>query len=345
MRVLIVKLSSLGDVVHAMPVVQDIRRALPSARIDWVVERGFAPLVRRCEGIGRVIECELRRWRKQPLASETRRAFGAFKSDLQRVRYDAVLDLQGLSKSALLAWLACLAPQGRRYAMANQTEGSGYEAPTRWLANVALTLPAHIHALTRSRELSARALGYALPETMQFGLQAQSLCGKDAISSVADQHGQQGGVVALVHGTSRADKLWPVANWVELARALHAQGLRVALPHGSDEEAQRAAEIAAALPNATVWPRLSLDDLVDRLGACAGVIGVDSGLSHIAVALDLPHVQVYNFDTAWRTGPLAGRGPLRQVSVFATPAPTVPVVWQAWQQVSGAEPARIGGAP
>ena len=130
-NILIVKLSSLGDVVHAMPVVQDIRRALPGAQIDWVVERGFAPLVRRCEGVGRVIECELRRWRKTPLSAETRRAFAAFRADLQRDAYDAVLDLQGLSKSALVAWLARLAPQGKRYAMAYQTEGSGYEVPTR----------------------------------------------------------------------------------------------------------------------------------------------------------------------------------------------------------------------
>lgn len=333
MRVLIVKLSSLGDVVHAMPVVQDIRRAVPGARIDWVVERGFAPLVRRCEGVDRVIACELRRWRKSPLSADTRLAFAAFKADLQREGYDAVLDLQGLSKSALVAWLARLAPQGKRFAMANQTEGSGYEAPTRWVADVAVPLPTHIHALTRSRELCARALAYEVPDSMSFGLQAKVQPSFDAIESIATEPHSAGGTVALVHGTSRADKLWPVANWIELGMALHAQGLSVALPHGNEEEARRASEIAAALPNAVVWPRLGLDELLDRLGACVGVVGVDSGLSHIAVALDLPHVQLYNFDTAWRTGPLAGAGAPRQLSVFATPQPTVQAVWQAWQQV------------
>lgn len=344
MKILIVKLSSLGDVVHAMPAVQDIRRALPQAQIDWVVERGFAPLVRRCEGVGRVIECELRRWRKAPLSAETRRAFAAFKADLRRDAYDAVLDLQGLTKSALVAWLARLTPTGKRVAMANQTEGSGYEAPTRWVADVAVPLPSHIHALTRSRELSARALAYGVPSAMSFGLLArlgtQHVATK-YVACAARTAITGGGLVAFVHGTSRADKLWPVAHWIALGLALHVQGLSVALPHGSDEELQRANEIAAALPNALVWPRLGLDALVDALAGCVGVIGVDSGLSHIAVALDLPHVQLYNFDTAWRTGPLPGSAQPRQISVFGTPAPSLQAVEQAWKQVLGATPPQI----
>ena len=346
MKILIVKLSSLGDVVHAMPAVQDIRHALPQAQIHWVVERGFAPLVRRCQGVGRVIECELRRWRKAPLSGETRRAFAAFKADLQRDPYDAVFDLQGLSKSALVAWLARLTESGKRYAMANQTEGSGYEAPTRWVADVAVSLPNHIHALTRSRELCARALGYALPVPTSFGLLAQVDTQSAATNNAAHAvraASTGGGLVALVHGTSRVDKLWPVARWIELGQTLHAQGLGVALPHGSDEELQRANEIAAALPNARVWPRLSLDALVDALAACVGVIGVDSGLSHIAVALDLPHVQLYNFDTAWRTGPLAGCEHPRQLSVYGAPAPSLQAVQQAWQHVFAVRPQRLEG--
>ena len=96
-KILIVKLSSLGDVVHAMPAVQDLRTAFPRARIDWVVERGFAPLVARCEGVARVIPCDIRAWSKQPFASATRAAWRSFKSDLQHDAYDAVIDLHGLS--------------------------------------------------------------------------------------------------------------------------------------------------------------------------------------------------------------------------------------------------------
>jgi heptosyltransferase-1 len=321
LKILIVKLSSLGDVVHAMPAVQDIRQALPDAQIDWVVERGFAPLVRRCTGVNRVVECELRRWRKAPFSAPTRQAWGVFKAELQREHYDAVIDVQGLSKSALVSWLAVLAPQGKRYGLAHQTEGSSFEAPARWVADVAVSVPLHIHAVARSREVCAQALGYAVPDALTFGLQAA-----DAVSSQK--------LVALVHGTSRADKQWPLASWLALGQRLNDSGYVVALPHGSADEQAFAQQIAAGLAQALVWPRLGLDALTDALASCAGVIGVDSGLSHIAVALNLPHVQLYNFDTAWRTGPNPAQV-RRQISVFAQPAPSVDVVWDAWLAVSG----------
>ena len=331
MKILIVKLSSLGDVVHAMPAVQDIALTYPQAQIDWVVERGFAPLVRRCAGVNRVIACDLRRWRKAPLSTPTRDAWRAFKGELQRERYDAVIDLQGLSKSALVSWLAELAPHGRRYGLAHQTEGSSFEAPARWVADVAITLPPHIHAVARSRELCARALGYAVPSVQCFGLLAPVEKTQTAMQNIAKNACSPNGVVALVHGTSRADKQWPLDAWRALGQRLNDNGYAVTLPHGNDEEQQRAQDIASPLASAALWPRLGLDDLTDALAACAGVVGVDSGLSHIAVALDVPHVQIYNFDTAWRTGPAHGA---RQRSVFASPTPTVDAVWQAWLAVS-----------
>jgi heptosyltransferase-1 len=317
-NILFVKLSSLGDVVHAMPAVQDLRSALPEARIDWVVERAFAPLVQRCEGVQRVIPCELRKWRKAPLARETRAQWRAFRAELRAQPYDAVVDLQGLTKSGLVARLAQLAPGGKRYAMANRTEGSSYEAPTRWFADVAVQLEPHSHAVDRSRALCAAAFSYALSGPPRFGL---------GRAGAARDH-----TVVLVHGTSREDKCWPEEHWIALGQRLLAQGHALALPHGNDAELARSERLAAALgPAAQVWPRLSLDALTERLAGSAGAIGVDSGLSHIAVALDLPHVQVYNFDTAWRTGPL---DPRRQRSVFAAPAPSVGAVWQAWQAVT-----------
>jgi heptosyltransferase-1 len=300
-----------------MPAIQDIRQAFPEAQIDWVVERGFAPLVSRCAGVNRVIACELRRWGKSPLSAATRRAWRSFKAELQGDQYDAVIDLQGLTKSALISWLARLAPQGRRFGLANQTEGSSFEAPARWLADVAIRLPPHIHALARCRELCARTLGYAVPEHLSFGLRANAANPQP--------------VVALVHGTSRADKQWPLASWQALGKLLNEQGYGVVLPHGNDDEQKNACEIADGLASATVWPRLGLDALTDALARCAGVVGVDSGLSHIAVALNLTHVQIYNFDTAWRTGPPTGGG---QCSVFADPTPSLDAVWQAWLAVS-----------
>ncbi len=332
MKILIVKLSSLGDVVHAMPAVQDLRRALPQAQIDWVVEPAFAPLLRRCSGVQRVIECDLRRWRHSPLAAATRSGWRAFRAELQAQAYDRVIDLQGLSKSALVAWLARLAPGGHRVALGNRSDGSSYEAPTRWMADQVVQLPPHIGAVARSRALCAQALGYPLPKILSFGLAARVPLGHAAMENEAGLRlGPK--VVVLAHGSSRADKLWPVAAWQALGQRLLAQGFTLALPHGSDAELQQAQAIAQALSGAQVWPRLGLDALTDAMAQCAGVIGVDSGLSHIAVALDLPHVQIYNFDTAWRTGPAPGP---RQCSVLGRPSPSLDQVWRAWETVGPA---------
>ena len=332
MRVLVVRLSSLGDVVHAMPVVHDIRNAFADALIDWVVEPGFAPLVRRVEGIDTVIECALRRWRKTWWTSAVRCEWHGFKAQLQAHRYDAVVDLQGLTKSALIARFANLTPTGARYGLANRTEGSSHELPARWLVDRAIRIEPHTHALDRSRVLTAKALGYALEGPPRFGLRAVAVA---AVPGEAP-------TLVLVHGTSRYDKLWPEASWIALGRRAIAEGWRIALPHAGAIEFERAQRIASALGGhdreaANVWPAMGLDALVDRMAATQGVVGVDSGLSHIAVALELPHVQVYNWPTAWRTGPQAAHGHRHQVSVEsreqAQPPPSLDAVWGAWTQV------------
>ena len=322
MHILIVKLSSLGDVVHTMPVVHDILAAYPGALIDWVVEPGFAPLLRRVHGVSTVIECALRRWSGAWWTSGVRAEWRAFRTQLRGQRYDAVIDFQGLTKSAVIARVARLSEEGARYGLANRTMGASHEPPARWLVDHAIRIEPRTHALDRARELAARALGYAVSGPPRFGLQA----------AAAPLHGAP--TLVFVHGTSRGDKLWPEASWVALGKRAIAQGWRVALPQAGAAEHERAERIAHALgASAEVWPSMSLDALVDRLGGVQGVIGVDSGVSHIAVALDLPHVQLYNFPTAWRTGPLAAHGHVHQTAVEAVPTPTVEAVWAAWTQV------------
>ena len=327
-RILVIKLSSLGDVVHTMPAVQDMRRALPDAQIDWVVEEAFAPLVARCEGVHRVIPCALRRWRKSFWTTGTRIEWQAFRQNLRLEAYVAVIDLHGLTKSAVVARLARLAAGGKRYAMANATDGSSYEAPTRWLADVALPMERHVHAVQRSRQLCAGVFGYAEGFLEEYGLVAGVNRSLFAINNVANKN------IVLVMSSSRADKLWPTGHWQALAVRLIEAGYALQLVHGNDAEEAACHALAQAV-RCAVLPRLGLDALTDALAACDGCIGVDSGVSHIAVALGLRHVQIYNFDTAWRTGPqgagLDGRP--RQVSVFARPAPTVDAVWQAWLTV------------
>ncbi|MCF8168347.1 MAG: lipopolysaccharide heptosyltransferase I [Rhodoferax sp.] len=336
-KILVVKLSSLGDVVHSMPAVQDMLRALPGARVDWVVERAFAPLVARCVGVGTVIPCDLRTWRKNLWSARTRHEYRVFKTQLQGQSYDAIIDLQGLTKSAWVSWLARTTPRGRRYAMANQTEGSSFEAPTRWVADVAIPLEPHVHAVDRARLLCAQALKYDVPDVQRYGLKP----GPNAASplpsagALANPFVPRKPFVALVHGTSRADKQWSQDAWIALGQRLNHSGFAVALPHGNATEKMTSEAIAAKLDDAWVWPSMGLDVVIDTLARGAGVIGVDSGLSHIAVALSLPHVQIYNFDTAWRTGPpntLAHR--THQCSVTATPQPSVETVWQAWESLN-----------
>ena len=317
MRVLIVKLSSLGDVVHAMPVVHDIREAHPGALIDWVVEPGFAALVRRVDGVHAAIECALRRWRKRWWSADVRTEWRAFRAALTTQRYDAVIDLQGLTKSTLIARIA----NGTSYGLANRTDGASHEWPARWLVDHAIRVEPHIHALDRSRVVAARALGYSPHGAPQFGLHSR-------LASLPQR------TVVFVHGTSRDDKLWPEPSWIRIGRRAIDAGWRIALPHAGDAELARARRLADALgPACEVWPAMDLDALTDKLGATHGVIGVDSGLSHIAVALDLPHVQLYNFPTSWRTGPQAAHGHLHQVSIEAQPTPDVDTVWNAWLQV------------
>jgi heptosyltransferase I len=335
LKILLVKLSSLGDVLHTLPVVNDIKTALPDAQIDWAVEASFAGVVRRCDGVNRVITCELRKWRKALLSTETRQAWGAFIADLQREPYDAVIDLQGLTKSAVVSKLAKLSSTGKRYAMANRTDGSSYEAPTRWLADEAIQLKPHVHAVQRAREVCAQALRYKLAENAIFSPKYRLLSGVNIASEAINSIAKMGAKTTIIfaHGSSREDKLWPVSHWVALGQRLNAAGFGIALAHGSAAEEQRSLDIANQLSNAVAWPRLGIDALVDAMAGAAGLVGVDSGLSHMAVALDVPHVQIYNFDTAWRTGPI-GSGDLkvsaRQVSVFAQPTPSVDAVWQAW---------------
>lgn len=337
MRILIVKLSSMGDVVHTMPVVHDLRSQDPQAVVDWAVEPAFAPLVRRVQGVAEVIETPLRRWSQDWWHPDSWAAFKAWRQRLRQQPYDLVLDLQGLTKSALVARLA----QGRRYGYAGPTEGSSFEAPARWVADVRVVIePRRIHALDRGRQLAARAM--ALHAGKPAGVADAPVQGPPIFGLQARPVGSPANdapLVVFAHGASRDDKRWPHDHWIALGKRVLAAGWRIALPQSSEAEQTRAEMIAAALqferaPLVEVWPTLALDRIVDRLAACRGVIGVDSGLSHLAVALNLPHVQLYNQPTSWRTGPQPAHGHRHQISLEGQPVPTVESVWLAWQQVA-----------
>lgn len=321
-RVLIVKLSSLGDVIHTLPVVHDLLAYRDDLVVDWVVEEAFADLVQRHPGVRKVIPVRLRRWARRLFLGQSRTEWKAFVADLRSERYDAVFDLQGLSKSALVSAFARTTIPGQRIAMGNRTKGSSYEVLTRLAADVAIRLDPHVDAMTRGRLVCAKSQNYPLPVQLDYGLQ----------TGRAEQSLE--GQVMLLTGSSRANKSWPQAHWAALVAHLNAQGLGCVLVHGDDKELAQCEQLLKQCGHDAklrILPRMGLGAVLDHMASSSGVIGVDSGLSHLAVALDLPHVQIYNFDTAWRTGP---QDRARQVSVFARPTPSVEQVVQAWHKVS-----------
>ena len=323
LQLLIVKLSSLGDVVQTAAVVQDVLRRFPDAQIDWVVEEAFAPLVALVGGVRRVIPIGQRRWRKSRWSAATRRARAAFVQDLQAQTYDVVLDFQGLIKSALVARQARLRPGGFSASFANGSDACSYEWPVRWLLRRSFPMPQRIHAVARYRLLAALALGYTTDDAARV---------RWLLAPVAAPHK----TIVFAHGTTRADNEWSPANWLALGQQLIAQGFALALPQSNDAEQARAQTLVQAWgPQASVWPRESLADVTRRMAACAGVIGVDSGLSHIAVALGLPHVQIFSQDRAWRAGPV---GLAHQLAVGGRLTPDVAAVEQAWESVWAARP-------
>lgn len=272
LKVLLVKTSSLGDVVHNLPVVTDIRARFPDACIDWAVEEAYAPLVRLHPAIRRVIPVAIRRWRSRPLGPSTWSELGALRGLFRAEGYDAIVDTQGLIKSALLARVA----RGRHH-------GFDAKSAREPLASRFYDVRHHVardqHAVQRNRALVASALGYRADGPVLWGIAP----GEPAPEAYA----------VLLHSTSRADKHWPEDRWVAFARDMENSGLRCVLPWGSEEERSRSARIASSLSNAQVPERMPLARMAALLGAATAVAGVDTGLTHLAAALGVPVAAIY----------------------------------------------------
>jgi heptosyltransferase I len=336
MNILIVKLSSLGDVVQTMPVVADMLAIHPNAHIDWVVEEAFAPLVERLVdqmGLRSVIPCGLRRWRKAGMlgwfSPSIRAERAAFKAAIQAVSYDAVIDCQGLTKSALVARMAKLAQNGLRGSFANKSDACGYEWPVKLLLANNQPMPKRIHAVARTRLLVAKMLGYESRTDVWQAPPVVAFKGLPVKSAVKK--------MMFAHGTTRTDNEWQFDNWNGIAGHLIEASYVIVVPHANEHEQNMAESLASNHGKSIhVLPRMHLSQLLDEMSTCAGVIGVDSGLSHMAVALGLPHVQIFSQDRAWRAGPLpvSAGGVAHQIALGGTSTPDVDAVWQAWLKVS-----------
>lgn len=305
MNLLLIKTSSLGDVIHMLPAVSDAVSAVPDLRIDWLVERPFAMIPAWHPGVHRVIPIAMRHWKKHLLATSTWQEVASACTTIRAETYDLVLDSQGLVKSALWTRIS-------RGLSAGYDRDSIREPLASWFYDRRLSVPRQQHAIERNRQLMALALNYSLPVTAaDYGLQTLlARLPKPELTIPA------GSVVGL-HGTSRADKLWPTDHWIALAQALAKMGHPLILPWGNDEEHQRAKHIAQSASNVQVLPRLNLNDLAHVLGQAQAVVGVDTGLLHLAAALGKPGLALYTATPPALTGAVSDRHakqPLRNLT-------------------------------
>ncbi|WP_151445460.1 lipopolysaccharide heptosyltransferase I [Lacisediminimonas profundi] len=296
MKILIVRVSSLGDVVHNMPMVADLLRRFPDAQIDWVVEEGYVDLVRMLPGVRRIIPFGLRRWRKSLLRPSTRAEIRTFLATLREETYDIAFDTQGLLKTGIVMGLARIRPGGQRVGLANATEGSGYESASRMFHTRSIPVPRRCHAVERGRLVAAAALGYTLDLPPDFGLGTPAAGAGQRLPWMP-----AGDYAVFFHGTARAAKKWPIASWIALARQLAGRGLPVLLPWGSADEQQAAQAIAAGSANCTVLPRLPMMEAVALAREAALAVGVDTGLTHVAAAFERPTVEIYCDSPRWKT--------------------------------------------
>lgn len=277
LKVLLIKMSSMGDLVHNLPLVSDIRAHFPDARIDWVAEEAYSPIPSLHPGINRVIPVAWRRWRRQLRRASTWQEMKAFLATLREVEYDLILDTQGLYKSAVVARLArgCIVGGDRR---------SIKEAGAAVFYNKRLTISRARHVIDRCRAVGAGALGYVADTPQVFGIEAEPL--------VADWL-PAAPYCVLMHAASRPEKLWSEDHWVALGQHLNERGMFAALPWGSSDEHARSTRLAARLPGAVVPPLMGLDVAARFLAGAQVVVGLDTGFTHFAAALSRPTIGIF----------------------------------------------------
>ena len=292
LNILLVRVSSLGDVLHNLPMVADILRRHPDANIDWVVEEGYVSLVRLNPHVRKIIPFALRRWRKSLGQKATRGEIRQFFSTLRQQQYDYVFDTQGLLKTGVIMGAARIVKGGSKVGLANGSEGSGYEGLSRIFHTKSIALDARTHAVARGRMVAAAALGYSADTPPDFGLPGPDTENRPDWLPKEDY-------AVFFHGTARDAKKWAPANWIAAGHAL--SPMPVLLAWGSPGEKQEAELLAASLPNARVLPKLSMDQAVTLARNAALAIGVDTGLTHIAAAFLRPTVELYCDSPKWKT--------------------------------------------
>lgn len=291
-QILLVKTSSMGDVIHNLPVIADILAHYPTASFDWLVEESFAEIPRLHPQVRNVIPVAMRRWRRSLFSRSTWQEIGALKKRLAHTHYDAIIDTQGLLKSAVLTRFA----QGNIHGMDSD---SAREPLASLFYNHNHAVARSLHAVQRNRILAALALNYPIPQSLpDYGL-SNFHSPENTLKLPRDY-------AVFLHGTSRDSKLWPVSRWIALVEKLKQFNLQVLLPWSNPAEEKRAQEIAAQAQNVTVLPKLKLTPLAGILANSRLNIGVDTGLMHLSTALNKPSIAIYTDTNPEFTGVLSG---------------------------------------
>lgn len=303
MRVLLIKTSSMGDVIHALPALTDAGNMIADIRFDWVVENAFAEIPRWHPLVDKVIPIEFRRWRKGFLSPETRMKFRQLHQQLHENQYDLILDAQGLVKSAFL----CLFAKGTR-------AGLNFRSAREPLASLVYqrkyTVNFYQHAVSRMRILFNQALDYSLPETLpDFGLNKK----------IFFHENQQHPYVVFLHGTTWESKQWPEHYWKDLADFAGKSGYRVKISGGNQEELRRAQRIAQHLSCVDVLPRLSIGEMAHLLANASAAVAVDTGFGHLAAALNVPTLSIYGSTNPAYTGAIGPKSVLLSASFPCSP--------------------------
>lgn len=277
MRVLIIKTSSMGDIIHTLPAVTDAALLFPHIVFDWVVEENFAEIPGWHPRVAEIIPVAVRRWRKALFSRKTRQEWRLFRQVLRKNHYDLILDAQGLTKSA---WLA-LNARGKRVGLNSRSSRDPLSA--LFYQRTYSVDPAQ-HAVARVRHLFSQALGYPNPVTApDYGIPP----------SYFSNQKKPDPYLVFLHGTTWATKHWPEHYWIELAKKVADHGFKIKLLWGNPVEKERAHRIALHCPTAEILPRLSLKEIASVLSDAKAIVAVDTGFGHLAAALNVPTISLY----------------------------------------------------
>lgn len=285
MKILLIKMSSMGDIFHTFPAISDIQKHFPEATIDWVVEDSFKEIVAWHPAVRKVIPIKLRRWVKQRDAKSWRE-FKAWRQAVRAENYDRIIDAQGLLKSAVVS--KCVRGAG----VDGYDKNSARESVTHWFYKRVHAVSKDQHAVERTRQLVGKALGYQPDDKLNFGINQN-------FSHITKNPRK----LIFIIGTSWVTKLWAASEWKALTQIALNENFTVEIIWGSPEEQAIADSIIASCPAATrPEQRLSITTIAEKLVEAAGVIGLDTGFSHLAGALETPTIALYGATSPTKVG-------------------------------------------